>query len=91
MLRSRFAEPIDATPVSTFSYCKKVFDTEQSMAQLTRDVTDLPIMICGNIYDRTRTEGALKHADIVQNAKSILLNRNWVENNIAGKELPLHE
>jgi len=58
------------------------------MAQLTRAATDLPIMICGRIYDRASAEDALEHADIVLSAKSILLNPNWVEDIRAGKELP---
>ena len=49
------------------------------MAQITRKVTDLPIMICGKIYDRATAEDALKDADIILSAKSILLNPNWVD------------
>ena len=84
-------EPIDAISVSTYGYSEKAFGTDQNMAQLTRAVTDLPIMICGKIYDRASAEDALKHADIVLSAKSILLNPNWVEDIGAGKELPLYE
>jgi 2,4-dienoyl-CoA reductase-like NADH-dependent reductase (Old Yellow Enzyme family) len=43
------------------------------------------------IYDRTSAEDALKSADIVLGAKSILLNPNWVQDISAGKELPLYE
>jgi len=91
MIRLLSAEPIDAISVSTYDYSAKAFGTDQTMAQLTRAVTDLPIMICGKIYDRASAEDALEHADIVLSAKSILLNPNWVEDVRAGKELPLHE
>jgi 2,4-dienoyl-CoA reductase-like NADH-dependent reductase (Old Yellow Enzyme family) len=84
-------EPIDAISVSTYDYSEKAFGTDQNMAQLTRAVTDLPIMICGKIYDRATADDALEHADIVLSAKSILLNPNWVDDIRAGKELPLYE
>jgi 2,4-dienoyl-CoA reductase-like NADH-dependent reductase (Old Yellow Enzyme family) len=61
------------------------------MAQITREVTDLPILICGKIFDRPNAEGALKDADIVLSAKSILLNPNWVEDIRKGKQLPLYK
>jgi 2,4-dienoyl-CoA reductase-like NADH-dependent reductase (Old Yellow Enzyme family) len=48
-------------------------------------------MICGRIYDRASAEEAIKDADIVLSAKSILLNPNWVEDVRTGKELPLYE
>lgn len=85
------AEPIDAISVSTYGYSEMAFETDQNMAQLTRAVTDLPIMICGKLYDRASAEDALRHADIVLSAKSILLNSDWVEDIRAGKELPLYE
>jgi 2,4-dienoyl-CoA reductase-like NADH-dependent reductase (Old Yellow Enzyme family) len=91
MIRLLSAEPIDAISVSTYSYSEKAFGTDQNMAQITREVTDLPIMICGRIYDRASAEDALKHADIVLSAKSMLLNPNWVEDLRAGKALPLYE
>jgi len=91
IIRLLSAEPIDAISVSTYDYSEKAFGTDQTMAQLTREVTDLPIMICGKIYGRTSAEDALEHADIVLSAKSILLNPNWVEDVRAGKELPLYE
>jgi len=84
-------EPIDAISVSTYGYSDKAFGTDQTMAQLTREVTDLPIMICGKIFDRASAEDALKDADIVLSAKSILLNPSWVEDIRAGKDLPLYE
>ena len=59
-----------------------------NMARVTREVTHLPIMICGQIYDRATAEEAIKDSDIVLSAKSILLNPNWVEDVRAGKPLP---
>jgi len=49
-------EPIDAISVSTYDYSANVFGTNQNMAQITREVTDLPIMICGKIFDRSSIE-----------------------------------
>jgi 2,4-dienoyl-CoA reductase-like NADH-dependent reductase (Old Yellow Enzyme family) len=84
-------EPIDAISVSTYDYSASAFGTNQNMAQITREVTDQPIMICGKIYDRASAEDALKDADVVLSAKSILLNPNWVEDVRSGKSLPLHK
>jgi len=84
-------DPLDAISVSTYEYHTKAFGTDKNMAQLTREVTNLPIMICGKIYDRTSAEDALRDADIVLSAKSILLNPDWVEDVRAGKTLPLHK
>lgn len=83
-------EPIDAISVSTYDYKEKAFGTDKNMAQLTREVTDLPIMICGKIYDRASAEDALQDADVVLSAKSFLLNPNWVADVRDGKELPLY-
>ena len=83
-------EPIDAISVSTYDYSAKAFDTDQNMARITREATDLPLMICGKIYDRTTAEDALKDADIILSAKSILLNPNWVNDVRRSKELPLY-
>ncbi len=83
-------EPIDAISVSTYSYSQKAFGTDRNMAQLTRESTQLPILICGQIYDRATAEDALKDADIVLSAKSLLLNPNWVEDIRAGKPLKLY-
>jgi len=91
MIRLLSNEPIDAISVSTYDYSEKAFGTDQNMAQLTREVTPLPIMICGKIYDRASAEDALEHADIVLSAKSILLNPNWVDDIRTGKELPLYD
>jgi 2,4-dienoyl-CoA reductase-like NADH-dependent reductase (Old Yellow Enzyme family) len=72
-------EPIDAISVSTYQYQQKAFGTDKNMAQLTQEVTELPVMICGGIYDRASAEEALQDADIVLSGKSLLLNPNWVE------------
>jgi N-ethylmaleimide reductase len=80
-------EPIDAISVSTYEYQQTAFGTDKNMAQLTREVTGMPLMICGGIYDRTSAEDALKDADIILNGKSALLNPDWVEDVRAGKAL----
>jgi 2,4-dienoyl-CoA reductase-like NADH-dependent reductase (Old Yellow Enzyme family) len=81
-------EPIDSISVSTYSYGESAFGTDRNMAQITRQATDLPIMICGKIHDRTSAEDALRDADIVLSAKSLLLNPDWVEDVRAGKPMP---
>ena len=83
-------EPIDAISVSAYSHSEKEFNTDKNMAQITRRATDLPIMICGKIHDRASAEDALRDADIVLSAKSILLNPDWVEDVRAGKPMPLY-
>ena len=65
----------------------KAFESHKTMSQITREVTDLPIAICGKIYDRFTANDALKDADIILSAKSMLLNPQWVEDVKAGKEL----
>ncbi|MCF8055626.1 MAG: NADH-dependent flavin oxidoreductase [Desulfocapsa sp.] len=87
IIRRFSGEPIDAISVSTYEYHQKAFGTDKNMAQLTREVTELPVMICGGIYDRASGEEALKDADIVLSGKSLLLNPNWVEDVRAGKVL----
>ena len=84
-------EPVDAISVSTYRYADRALGSEMNMAQITREITDLPIMICGGIYDLASAEDALKDADIVLSAKSLLLNPDWVEDVRAGKSLPLHK
>ena len=49
------------------------------MARLAREVTDLPLFICGGIYDRASAEAVLQDVDIVLSGKSLMLNLNWVE------------
>jgi 2,4-dienoyl-CoA reductase-like NADH-dependent reductase (Old Yellow Enzyme family) len=84
-------EPIDAISVSTYSFRQEAFGTGRNMARLTREATRLPLMICGQIYDRASAEDALRDADIVLSAKSILLNPDWVEDVRQGKTLPLRK
>jgi 2,4-dienoyl-CoA reductase-like NADH-dependent reductase (Old Yellow Enzyme family) len=91
IIRLLSKEPIDALSVSTYMYGDKAFGTDQNMAQITREVTGLPIMICGGIHDRVSAEDALENADIVLSAKSFLLNPAWVEDVRTGKSLPLHK
>jgi len=87
IIRRVSAEPIDAISVSTYDFREKAFGTEQNMAQITREATQLPIMICGKIYDRATAEEALQDADIALSAKSMLLNPNWVQEVRLGRPL----
>ncbi len=87
IIRRLANEPIDAISVSTYGYNEKAFGTDKNMAQLTREITDLPLMICGGIYDRASGEEALQDADIILSGKSLLLNPNWVEDVLANKTL----
>ncbi len=91
MIRLLSAEPVDVISVSTYVYDAKAFGTEKTMAGLTREVTKLPLLVCGKIYDRTTCEDALRDADIALSAKSMLLNPNWVEDVRQGKKLPSHK
>jgi len=83
--------PIDAISLSTYNFKDKAFGTDRTMSQLTREVTPLPLMICGQIYDRKSAEEALESADIALSSKSILLNPDWVSDVREGKKLPLHK
>ncbi len=85
------AEPIDALSVSTYDFQAPGFGSDQTVAELTRAATDLPLMICGKIHDRPTAEAALEHADIVLAAKSFLLNPNFVADLQEGRELPLYK
>ncbi|MEO6697501.1 MAG: NADH-dependent flavin oxidoreductase, partial [Gammaproteobacteria bacterium] len=49
-------EPLDAISVSAYDSSAKAFGTDQTMAQLTREVTPLPVIICGKIHDRATSE-----------------------------------
>lgn len=82
------AEPIDVLSVSTYDFSEKVFGTEKNMAQITREATSLPIMICGKIHDRTSAEKALQDADIALSGKTSLLNPNWISDIASGRKLP---
>ncbi len=80
-------EPLDAISVSTYDFRESAFGTDKTMAELSREVCDLPLMICGRIHDRASAEEALKHADIVLSGKSTLLNPNWMEDVKQGRKL----
>ncbi|MDX1765218.1 MAG: NADH-dependent flavin oxidoreductase, partial [bacterium] len=90
IIRLLTKEPIDVISVSTYNFNDNAFGTDQNMAQLTREVTDKPLMICGQIHDRQSAEEALADADFALSAKSFLLNPNFVEDVRAGRELPLY-
>lgn len=83
------AEDIDVLSISTYDFSEKAFGTEQNMTQISREATDLPIMICGKIHDRTSAERALQDADIALSAKTSLLNPNWVSDIENNKSMPL--
>jgi 2,4-dienoyl-CoA reductase-like NADH-dependent reductase (Old Yellow Enzyme family) len=90
LIRLLSGEPIDAISLSTYDFAAPGFGTDKSVCELTREATDLPLMICGKIHDRTSAEAALAHADIVLSGKSFLLNPNFVADVKAGKPLPLY-
>ncbi len=87
MIRFLDAHPLDAISVSTMNYADKAFGTDKNMAQLTREVTEKPIFICGGIYDRNTADDAVKDADMVLSGKSLLLNPDWVADIRANKPL----
>jgi 2,4-dienoyl-CoA reductase-like NADH-dependent reductase (Old Yellow Enzyme family) len=91
IIRRLSDEPIDAISVSTYDFKKEAFGTAETMAQITREATDLPVMICGKIHDRATAAEALQDADLALSAKSMLLNPNWVEEVRQGKSLPLYK
>jgi 2,4-dienoyl-CoA reductase-like NADH-dependent reductase (Old Yellow Enzyme family) len=82
-------QPLDALSVSTYDFRPPAFETDMTMAALTRQATKLPLLICGKIFDRASAETALNDADIALSAKSILLNPDWIDDVRAGKTLPL--
>jgi 2,4-dienoyl-CoA reductase-like NADH-dependent reductase (Old Yellow Enzyme family) len=83
-------DPVDAISVSTYDFSQNAFDTNRNMAQLTREVTDLPLLICGKIHDRRSAELALADADLVLSGKSMLLNPGWIGDIKANRDLPLY-
>lgn len=83
-------EALAALSISTYDFRASAFETDLTMAALTRQVTALPLLICGQIYDRASAEAALADADIALSAKSLLLNPDWVNDVRAGKALPLY-
>lgn len=90
MIRLFSQEPIDAISVSCYDAAEKAFDTDKTMAALTREVTELPIMVCGKIHDRDSAQLALKDADLVLSGKSMLLNPDWVADVRGGKALKVY-
>ncbi len=90
MVRLFSQEPIDAISVSTYDFSAPAFDTDRNMALITREVTDLPLLICGKIHDRKSAEDALADADIVLSGKSMLLNPDWVADIEADRKLPVY-
>jgi len=84
-------EAIDAISLSCYNFSDCVYGTEKNLAQITREVTHLPLITCGKIHDYVTAEQALQHADIALSGKSVLFNPNWVEDVRMRKELPLHE
>jgi 2,4-dienoyl-CoA reductase-like NADH-dependent reductase (Old Yellow Enzyme family) len=83
-------EPLDAISVSAYDFQTQAFGADRTMAQLTREATSFPLMICGKIYDRASAAAALQDADILLSAKSMLLNPDWVEDVRLGKSLRLY-
>lgn len=84
------AEPVDIISVSTYDFKGDAFGTGKTMARLTREVTDLPLMLCGKIYNQKTATEALQDADIALSGKSMLLNPDWVEDVRQGRELPVY-
>ncbi|MBI9083261.1 MAG: NADH:flavin oxidoreductase [Desulfobacterales bacterium] len=91
LVRLFSGENLDAISVSTYDFSEKQFANEKTMAQLTREATDLPLMICGKIHDRASAQDALEHADIALSGKSMLLNPNWVADVQSGKVMAPHK
>nr|WP_319394885.1 NADH-dependent flavin oxidoreductase [uncultured Desulfobacter sp.] len=79
MIRLFSGTPIDAISVSTYDFSQKAFGGQKTIAALTREITNLPLMICGRIHDRETACNALADADIALSGKSMLLNPDWVE------------
>lgn len=85
------SEAIDAISLSTYNFNDRVYDTDKTLAAVTRGVTQLPLIVCGKIHDYATAEQALEDADIALSGKSILFNPDWVDEVRARKTLPLHE
>ena len=83
-------EALDAISVSAYDSSAKAFGTEHNMAQLTRAATQLPLIICGKIYDHSSAAAALADTDIVLSGKSMLLNPAWVKDIAEHKRLAPH-
>jgi len=82
-------EPVDVISLSCYNFQDHVYGTDKNLAQVTREVTSLPLMVSGKIHDYVTAEAALQYADIALSAKSMLLNPNWVAEVRARKTLPL--
>lgn len=89
MIKYLDAEPLDAISVSCMNYKDRMFGADNNLAQLTREVTKKPIIICGSIFDRATADDALKDSDIVLSGKSLLLNPDWVADIRNNKPLEL--
>ena len=90
MVRLFSEDPVDAISVSTYDFSLNAFDTGRTMAQITREVTDMPLLICGKIHDRKSAEDALSDADFILSGKSMLLNPDWVADIEVDRELPVY-
>jgi 2,4-dienoyl-CoA reductase-like NADH-dependent reductase (Old Yellow Enzyme family) len=90
VIRLLSAEPLDALSISTYDFQEKAFGIDQTMIQLTRQVTDKPLFICGRIHDRATAEKGLEDADVVLFAKSMLLNPDLVEDLRQDRKLPCY-
>ena len=90
MIKLFSQEPIDAISVFTYDFSQPAFGTGKTMAGITRDATDLPLLICGKIYDKKSAELALQDADLVLSGKSMLLNPDLVSDIAAGRTLVLY-
>jgi 2,4-dienoyl-CoA reductase-like NADH-dependent reductase (Old Yellow Enzyme family) len=87
VIRLLVQEPVDAISVSCYDYTRKMYGTDQNLAQLTREVTALPLLLAGKIYDRATAEDALQYCDVVLSGKSLLLNPAWVDDITFNKPL----
>ena len=91
IIRLLSEEEIDAISLSTQDFRDTLFDTGKTLSRLTREVTGLPIIVCGRIHDYQSAAQALQDADIALSGKSILFNPDWVDDVRQRKELPLHK
>lgn len=75
--------PGNIPALSTHRYGDAAFGTGRTMSQRTREATNLPRMICGNICGRDTAEDA----DMVFGGKSPLLDSDRISDLRAGKPL----
>ncbi|WP_136799848.1 NADH-dependent flavin oxidoreductase [Desulfosediminicola ganghwensis] len=83
-------QSIDALSISTYDFKENAFETNATMAELTKKASNLPLLICGKVFDRATAETALQHADVALFAKSMLLNPNLVEDLRSNAQLPCY-